>query len=85
MRRNDHPDCSPRTQPSVIGSNDAVRSVNVKMELEGGDMLIFENKDLPGLPLFLGEQAIERWHAVDRGLLSQPSALCCGGLRYTLR
>lgn len=48
-------------------------------------MLMFENEDLPGLSLFLGEQTIEYWHAANRGLIGNPSTLCRSGLRYTLR
>ena len=48
-------------------------------------MLIDENKDWPGLSLFLGEQTIEYWQAANRGLIGHPSTLCCSGLRYTLR
>ena len=55
------------------------------MDLKGGDMVIFENKDLPGLSLFLGEQTIEYWQASNRFLMGPPSTLCCSGLRYTLR
>ena len=55
------------------------------MELKGGDMLSFENKDLPGLSLFFGEQAVEYWRAVSRGFLSHLSTVCCSGLRHKLR
>ena len=40
-----------------------------------GDMLIFENKDLRGFPLFLGEQTIEYWQAANRGLIGRQSTL----------
>ena len=55
------------------------------MELREGDVLIFENKDLPGFSLFLSEQTIESQQAVSRFFLGHQSTLCCSGLRYTLR
>ena len=47
-------------------------------------MLIFENKDLPGLSLFLSEQTIEFRRAVSHSFLGQQFTLCCSGLRYKL-
>lgn len=48
-------------------------------------MLIFENKDLPGLSQFLGERPIEYCHAANRGLIGRQSTLRRGGLLYTSR
>lgn len=55
------------------------------MKLKKADMLIFENEDLPGLTLLLGEHAIEYGHAANRVLMGHPSTLCCSGVRYELR
>ena len=55
------------------------------MGLTEGDMLIFENEDLPGLSLLLGGHAIEYSRAANRVLMGHPSTVCCSGLRSTLR